>query len=81
MDAKKCDRCGSFYIRKEGKIDNSVNIFGKKVFEVILKHREDGFDCNYSVDLCPNCINDLKIFMEVQHVTPYVAKEGCCDAD
>ena len=42
MDAKKCDRCGSFY---------------------------------------PNCMNALKIFMEVQHVTPYIAKEGCCDAD
>lgn len=68
MDAKKCDRCGSFYIRKELKTDNAVNIFGKKVFEVILKHREDGFDYNCSVDLCPKCMNDVKIFMEVQNV-------------
>lgn len=74
MDAKKCDRCGSFYIRKELKIDNAVDILGKKVFDVILRYREDGFDGDYCVDLCPKCMNDLKIFMEVQHVTPYIAK-------
>lgn len=82
MDAKKCDRCGSFYIRKERKTDNAVIIFGKKVFNVILQHREDGFDCNYCVDLCPKCMNDLKMFMEVQHVTPYIAKvEDDIEAD
>jgi hypothetical protein len=74
MNAKKCDRCGSFYVRKERKTDNAVDIFGKKVFNIILEHSRDGFEYRYCVDLCPKCMNDLKIFMEVQHVTPYIAK-------
>jgi hypothetical protein len=74
MNAKKCDRCGSFYMRKELKTDNAVDIFGKKVFNIILEHSQDGFTYKYCVDLCPKCMNDLKIFMEVQNVTPYIAK-------
>lgn len=74
MDAKKCDRCGAFYIRKELKKKNAVDIFDKPVFGIQLIYRGTG--CNYElyVDLCPDCMNDLKIFMEVQHVTPYIAK-------
>lgn len=72
MDAKKCDRCGSFYVRKESKMDNAVDIFGKKVLGILLIGGINESD--YYVDLCPNCMNDLKIFMEVQHVTPYIAK-------
>lgn len=74
MNAKKCDRCGSFYVRKETKTGNAVDIFDKKVFNVVLKHRGDSCDYDYYVDLCPKCMNDLKMFMEVQHVTPYIAK-------
>lgn len=72
MDAKKCDRCGSFYVRKELKKDNAVDIFGKKVLGILLIG--DINETDYCVDLCPNCMNDLKIFMEVQHIVPYVAK-------
>lgn len=74
MDAKKCDRCGSFFIRKELKTDNAVYIFGKKVFRVTLTSRDSVCDNIYDVDLCPKCMNDLKAFMEVQHVTPYVTE-------
>lgn len=63
MDAKKCDRCGSFYIRKKSITDNAVDIFGKKVFNIILVSGVDDYD--HCVDLCPKCMNDLKIFMEV----------------
>lgn len=66
MDAKKCDRCGLFYIRKNLKTDNAVDIFGMKVFNVILNHRSDDCDFDYctNLDLCPKCMNELKIFME-----------------
>lgn len=74
MDAKKCDRCGSFYVRKELKRDNVVDILGKKVFNITLKYRGCNCDCGLDVDLCPKCMNDLKTFMEVQHITPYIAK-------
>ena len=67
MNAKKCDRCGSFYVRKELKTDNAVDILDKKVFTVVFKYRRAGCDYDYLVDLCPKCMNDLKIFMEVQH--------------
>jgi hypothetical protein len=74
MDAKKCDRCGSFYVRKELKKDNAVDIFGKLVFAIELKYRGRNCDCGLDVDLCPNCMNDLKIFMEVKRTTPYTTK-------
>ena len=74
MDAKKCDRCGSFYIRKALKNDNAVNIFDKQVFGIRLIYRGINCDSGLDVDLCPKCMNDLKIFMEVQTVTPYIAK-------
>lgn len=74
MDAKKCDRCGSFYIRRELKRDNVVDIFGKPVFDIKLTYRGNNCDCGLDVDLCPKCMNDLKIFMEVQHVAPYIVK-------
>lgn len=76
MNAKKCDRCGSFYVRKELKRDNVVDILGKKVFNIILEHREAGFDYNYRVDLCPKCMNELKWFFEnaKKQAEPYIAK-------
>lgn len=75
MDAKKCDRCGSFYVRKELKKDNAVDIFDKQVFGIRLTYRGINCDCGLDVDLCPNCMNDLKIFMEVQHITPYIVTD------
>lgn len=82
MDAKKCDRCGSFYIRKKIIADNFENIFGKKTFAIALKCiRSDVYVYDHCVDLCPKCMNDLKIFMEVQHVTPYIAKIENNDED
>lgn len=64
MDAKKCDRCGKFYVRKERKVDNAVDIFNKKVYKVELTYRDVGSDCSIAVDLCPYCMNDLKNFFE-----------------
>lgn len=64
MDAKKCDRCGKFYVRKELKVDNAVDIFGKKVFQVELTYRGTNHDGTMIVDLCPYCMNDLKNFFE-----------------
>lgn len=76
MDAKKCDRCGSFYIRKKIITDNAVDIFDKKVFKITLRCvRSDGYEYDHCVDLCPNCMNDLKIFMEVKHITPYIVTD------
>ena len=64
MDAKKCDRCGKFYVRKELKVDNAVDIFGKKIFRVKLTYRDVGYDGTIDLDLCPYCMNDLKNFFE-----------------
>lgn len=79
MDAKKCDRCGSFYIGKKIITDNAVDIFDKKTFKIVLGCiRSDGYEYKHCVDLCPKCMNDLKIFMEVQHITPYIVVEDPC---
>lgn len=76
MDAKKCDRCGSFYIRKEFKKDNAVDILGKKVFRIDLTYRNGGYDCNLNVDLCPKCMKELKWFFEnaKKQTEPYATK-------
>lgn len=66
MDAKKCDRCGKFYVRKELKVDNHVDIFGKEVLGILLIGNID--ECDYYVDLCPYCMNDLKNFFEQSSV-------------
>lgn len=53
MNAKKCDRCGKFY-------DYAPNKFAAI--------QRDTF-CNIEYDLCEECQNDLKQFMNVQEET------------
>lgn len=49
MNAKKCDRCGAFYIpNNEGRVF-SIN--------------KRSFPSNYTLDLCPKCYNDLLTFI------------------
>ena len=49
MNAKKCDRCGAFYVStNEG-----------RVFAI----NKRSFPSNYTLDLCPKCYNDLLTFM------------------
>lgn len=48
MIARKCDRCGSFYIPKD---DMRTYVVGKKSF------------VNPPIDLCPECHDDLITFM------------------
>lgn len=76
MNAKKCDRCGSFYVRKELKMDNTVGILDKNVFNVVFKYRGDGYDYDYLVDLCPKCMNEFKWFFEnaKKQAEPHIAK-------
>lgn len=68
MDAKKCDRCGKFYTEEKRKVDYTVDIFGKKIFQVKLIYRGD--NCSYAIDLdlCSYCMNDLKKFLEQSSV-------------
>lgn len=50
MDAKKCDRCGSFYTLKN---DGRVFTIHKRIFP-----------SNLTLDLCPKCYEDLIDFIE-----------------
>ena len=74
MDTKKCDRCGSFYIRKALKNDNAVDIFGKQIFGIRLTYRGNYCDLGKDVDLCPKCMNELKWFFEnaKKQAEPYI---------
>ena len=49
MDAKKCDRCGAFYVPTNEGI-------------AFLIDKRD-FPCNFRLDLCPKCNEDLIDFM------------------
>ena len=49
MNAKKCDRCGAFYVpTNEG-----------RVFAIY----KSAFSSKFTLDLCPKCYNDLLTFM------------------
>ncbi len=64
MDAKKCDRCGKFYVREDSLVDYGVDIFDEKIFQIKLMYRGDNCICANALDLCPQCMNDLKNFFE-----------------
>ncbi len=49
MDAKKCDRCGEFYVPT-----NEVRVF--ELYKSSLRS-------NIVLDLCPKCHKDLLTFM------------------
>lgn len=52
MDAKKCDRCGEFYISKVVVVDHTnVNRLYLKEFKPTLADKY--------MDLCPECKHDL----------------------
>lgn len=60
MNAKKCDRCGAFYVPKnEG-----------RVFEI----NKRSFPSNLTFDLCPKCYDDLLIFMANPNMVPMYFK-------
>lgn len=49
MDAKKCDRCGVFYVPQNGKRVYAIN--------------ECDLLSNHTLDLCPECYDDLLTFI------------------
>lgn len=57
MYAKKCDRCGSFYIPENG---NGLSENSDKVYEIYIR----SFPFNLQLDLCPECYNDFLTFIK-----------------
>lgn len=53
--ARKCDRCGSFYVpesrRSREERTNAINLINRTLGEVTYS--------NGTYDLCPNCSNSL----------------------
>lgn len=72
--AKKCDRCGKFYDHYP--IGNQSGIYNS-----VCRLRTDGFEANKILyqerhhDLCPDCMDDFKTFMEMGHYSIKEAKE------
>lgn len=65
-NAKKCDRCGKFY--EFG--DLGVSKSGSFVTGVAFKrHTNVNYDCY--VDLCKDCIEDLKRFLDGAKITAF----------
>lgn len=67
-DAKRCDRCGSYYDDASSK-DKSFKVNGETVYQIALINSSDGRICEY--DLCDQCARDLFHWMcneeEVEH--------------
>lgn len=55
-DAKKCDRCGSYYDDGSSK-DKSFKVNGETVYQIALINSSDRRICEY--DLCDQCTRDL----------------------
>ena len=67
-DAKKCDRCGSYYDDGRSK-DKSFKVNGRTVHQMALIDDCDNRICEY--DLCDQCARDLFHWLcneeEVEH--------------
>ena len=59
MNAKKCDRCGSFYVPKN---EGRVFAINKRSYP------------NYTLDLCPKCYDDLLTFIANPVMVPVYFK-------
>lgn len=62
MLARKCDRCGRLYEPECIKID------GEKVNSITTRetHKNENHLFGKKYDLCPNCLEELKGWMESQ---------------
>lgn len=61
MRALKCDRCGKFYEHYDG-----INIWSDKVngLRFIYRYNDYDFSNHTTFDLCPECMNALKLFLK-----------------
>lgn len=74
MNAKKCDRCGEYYLLKDShdvcnapfSPTQDIQIYNKTLSVVKLKgltFKTEGFDNVFEFDLCPSCLRKLKNWM------------------
>ncbi len=54
MDAKCCDRCGTFYKNYYMKLKKSGHGYNT------LKITDEGSGYNITLDLCPNCMGEVQ---------------------
>lgn len=65
MNAKKCDRCGKYYIGSEWNYEQLVKqyIFRIEAYKVLSK--TGGLERGLPMDLCPECCKKLLNFMSM----------------
>lgn len=74
MNAKKCDRCGEYYLPKDSydvcndsiSLTRDIHIYDKTLNAVKLKgltFKTHGSDSVFEFDLCPSCLRKLKDWM------------------
>ena len=67
-NAKRCDRCESYYINDEKTYDGrSYNLSGTVFFNRLVLEKENSITGSYllvdRIDLCPDCRRDLRMFI------------------
>ena len=69
-NAKKCDRCGKFYV-SDFKTCVSLTTYDNM-------QRAVGFDCGLlpDLDLCPDCVESFKQWWANETAIPIIKKEG-----
>ena len=72
MNAKKCDRCGKFYIPYDGFGDGGKDWFGNKIHKYIFNRLElvqeiEGYkDTVNDIDLCQECAQKFSDWLETK---------------
>lgn len=64
MNAKKCDRCGKYYDEYNQNSKSNGICFCRKFFTNNLTVAHD-----LCIDLCPDCMNDVKAFLKTDTKT------------
>lgn len=64
MNARKCDRCGKYYDEYNQNSKSNGICFCRNFFTNNLTVAHD-----LCIDLCPDCMNDVKAFLETDTKT------------
>lgn len=70
-NAKKCDRCGDFYMEREITLfDNAIKTIAKAVQTIVSPNNKSVIQDRIEthIDVCPKCSKSLKMWLNEKEV-------------
>ena len=86
-NAKKCDRCGKFYIKQTplemSVLENAANTLKESIDILLQKHTLDAVHFLARVqkecDFCPDCADSFKKWFSMNTKSKYEEEDDCSD--